>query len=192
MLVELLVNFWFSFPGENFEHFNRLTHSLSSLNCGQCIFLSSTLQNTMFWVVFFPRTAPKQTHVDLFYGLSFLLREDCALLLSFSESTLQRTETVFFSLLYCCCCCYCRCRWAFQPYAALSHIIPLWVWWWHWCGLLLLGSLPCISHKDLFFFYPRPISRLYSITGKWEWSTQQPCFRLCIVIRAVTVHCLLD
>lgn len=126
------------------------THSLSSLSCGQCIFLSSALQNTVFFVVvvFFPHTAPKQTHVDLFYGLGFLLREDCALLLSFSESTLQRTETV----LYCCCCCRRRRRWAFQPYAALSHIIPLWVWWWHWCGLLLLGSLPCISHEDLFFF----------------------------------------
>lgn len=50
-------------------------------------------------VFFFPCTAPKQTHVDLFYGLGFLLWEDCALLLSFSESALQRTETVwvFFS-----------------------------------------------------------------------------------------------
>lgn len=61
------------------------------------VFFSLPRYKTPCLGFFFHVQPPKQTHVDLFYGLGFLLREDCALLLSFSESTLQRTGTVFFS-----------------------------------------------------------------------------------------------
>lgn len=33
-------------------------------------------------------------------------------------------------------------------YTVLSYIIPLWLWWRHRCGLLLLGCLSCISHEN--------------------------------------------
>lgn len=99
------------------------------------------------------------------------LRDPHALSLPFTKCTLQRWpffETAF--LMRCCCCC-CYCCWSFQPYAVLSHIIPLWLWWQHWCGLLLLGSLSSCSPMRMWCFFF--ISRLYTITGKWGWRMQQ-------------------
>lgn len=50
---------------------------------------------TVCFTCFFFKVQPQNKHVDLLYGLSLLLGEDCALSLSFSESALQRRETAF-------------------------------------------------------------------------------------------------
>lgn len=163
--TKCLLNFWYTlvlFPKRELWALKQAANSFKSSWKLWSVYIPLLSQNSMWFLLYSVKfntvwnshKIKALIHEDLCNGFPatfswiclLKLRDPRALPLPFSKCTLQRKafETLF---LMCCCCC---CCWAFQPYAVLSHIIPLWVRWRHWCGLLLLGSLPCISHEDLF------------------------------------------
>lgn len=147
VLVELLRHFD-SFPSKELWELQQVADCIKSGSVS-----SSTLLNTKHFIVFasflllFSNIAPKQSCTLVTWTQFTAQRGLC----HFPVRQWEDTSKKSFSLCCCCrcCCCWRKCcrRWALQPYAVLSHIIPPWLRWRHWCGLVLLVNLPCSSHK---------------------------------------------